>query len=144
VPAPTVPKPAVSKLSVSSRKFSAAGRKVHGKCVKLSEKNKGDKACQLSVKLKAAYTLNAAVKVSFKLALQTTGRKVSGKCVKTTRNNKHHSKCTLLTTVHKATRSGMAGSNKFSFKGKLAAGTYELTVTPAGGTPRTVTFKVTG
>jgi PKD repeat protein len=139
-----VPKLALSKLSVSPRKFSAAGRKVRGGCVKLSKKNKGDKACQLSIKLKATYTLNGAVKVSFKLALQTSGRKVSGKCVKATSKNKHHSKCTLLTSVHKATRSGVVGSNKFSFTGKLAAGTYQLTVTPAGGTSHTVMFKVTG
>jgi len=145
VPPPTVPKPAVSKLSVSPHRFSAAGRKVHGKCVKLSKKNKGDKACQLSIRLKATYTLNAAVKVSFKLALQTTGRKVSGKCVKATRKNKHHSKCTLPVSVHKTiTRSGVVGSNTFSFTGKLAAGTYKLTVTPAGGTSQTVTFRVTG
>ena len=55
------------------------------------------------------------------------------------------SDCTLLVSVHKTiTRSGVAGSNKFRFTGKLAAGTYELTVTPAGGTSQTVTFKVTG
>ena len=137
--------PAVSKLRVSPRSFSAEGRKVHGGCVKLSKKNKRDKPCQLSIRLNATYTLNAAVNVSFKLALKTTGRKVSGKCVTATHKNKHHSTCTLLVSVHKTiTRSGVAGSNKFSFTGQLAPGTYELTVTPAGGTSQTVTFKVTG
>ena len=59
--------------------------------------------------------------------------------------DKHHSKCMLLVSVHKTiTRSGVVGSNKFSFTGMLAAGTYELTVTPAGGPSQTVTFKVTG
>jgi len=60
VPPPVAPKPTVSKLSVSPRRFSAAGRKVHGRCVKLSTKNKGDRACQLSIKLKAAYTAEHA------------------------------------------------------------------------------------
>jgi YVTN family beta-propeller protein len=145
VPPPVAPAPAVSKLSVSPRRFSAAGRKVHGRCVKLSKKNKGDKACQLSIKLKATYTLNTPVTVSFKLSLRTTGRKVSGSCVKATRKNKHHAKCPRLVSVHKTiTRSGVAGSNRFSLTGKLAAGTYQLTATPAGGTSRTVTFRVIG
>jgi PKD repeat protein len=146
VPAPTVVSvPAVSGLRVSPRTFAAAGRKLHGKCIRPSKKNKRDKACQLSIKLNATYTLNAAANVTFKLALQRSGRKVSGKCVKATRKNKHHSKCTLLVSVQKTfTRSGVAGSNKFSFARKLAAGTYELTAAPASGTPQTVTFRVTG
>ena len=137
--------PAISKLRVSPRKSSAAGRKVHGRCVKLSKKNTADKPCQLSIKLKATYTLNTPAKVSFKLALKKAGRNVSGKCVKATHKNKHHSQCTLLLTVHRnTTRSGVARSNKFSFTGKFAAGTYELIATPAGVMAETVTFKVTG
>ena len=137
--------PAVSKLQVSPRKSSAAGRKVYGGCVKLSKKNAADKPCQLSIKLKASYTLNAPAKVSFKLSLKTTGRNVRGKCAKATHKNKHHAQCTLLLSVHKTiNRSGVAGSNKFSFIGKFAAGTYELIATPAGGLAEKVTFKVTG
>ena len=135
----------VLKLRVSPRKSSAAGRKVHGECVKRSKKNTADKACQLSIKLKATYTLNAPAKLSFKLALKTTGRDVSGKCLKATHKNKHHSHCTLLRSVRQTTtRSGVAGSNKFVFTGRLTAGTYELIATPAGGMAETVTFKVTG
>ena len=49
------------------------------------------------------------------------------------------------TSVHKKiTRSGVARSNKFSFTGQLAAGTYELTRDPGGRQAETVTFKVTG
>jgi hypothetical protein len=142
---PVARKPAVSKLSVSPRTFSAAGRKVHGRCVKLTKQNKGDQACQLSIKLRATYTLNTRVRVSFKLSLQTTGRKVNGRCVKAMRKNKQHATCTLLVSVHKAIpRSGVAGSNSFSLAGKLAAGTYQLTATPARGTAQTVTFRVKG
>ena len=145
MPAVVVPKVAVSNVSVSPRTFSAAGRKVHGTCVKPSTRNKADKPCQRPVKLTAKYTLNAAATVSFRLALQTSGRKVSGKCVKGSRKNKHDHKCMLLVSVHNTIRrSGVAGSNKFTFTGKLVAGTYELTVTPAGGTAHTVTFKVSG
>jgi len=139
-----VPAPTISGLSVP-RKVSAAGRKVHGRCVKPRKKNKAGKACQLSIKLKATYTLNAAVAVSFQLSRKATGRKVSGKCRNPTRKNRHRAKCTLLVSVQKTvTRSGVVGSNSFSFTGKLAAGTYQLTATPAGGTSKTVTFRLTG
>jgi hypothetical protein len=132
-------------LRVSPHTFSAVGRKLRGKCVTPSKRNKRDNTCQLSIKLNATYTLNAAADVSFRLALQTSGRKVNGKCVKATRKNKHHSKCTLLASVDKTvTRSGVVGSNTFSFTGKLAAGTYELTASMAGGTAQTVTFRVAG
>ena len=110
---PVARKPAVSKLSVSPQRFSASGRKVHGHCVKLTKQNKGDKACQLSINLKAAYTLNTPVRVSFKLSLQRTGRKVNGRCVKATGKNTHQAKCTLLVSVHKTIpRSGVAGSKQ--------------------------------
>ena len=113
--------------------------------MKPTRQNKGDQACQLSIKLKATYTLNTPVTVSFKLSLQTTGRKVSGRCVKATRKNTHHAHCTLLVSVHPTIpRSGVAGSNSFSLTGKLAAGTYQLTATPPGGTSQTVTFGVIG
>jgi hypothetical protein len=145
VPPVVVRKAAVSNVSVSPRTFSAAGRKVHGTCAQPSTKNKRNKPCQRPVKLTAKYTLNAAATVSFRLARQTSGRKVSGKCVKGSRKNKHDRKCMLLVSVHNTIRrSGAAGSNKFTFTGKLVAGTYELTVTPVGGTAHTVTFKVSG
>ena len=142
---PVGPAPPVNlTLSASTRKLSAAGRKVNGRCVKLSKKNKAGRRCQLSIKLKATYALSAPATVRFRLALKTTGRKVSGKCVKATRKNKHHSKCTLLSVQKTITRSGVAGSNNFSFTGKLAAGTYQLTASPPGAAPETVTLRVTG
>ena len=108
-------------------------------------KNKLDKPCQLSITLKATYTLNGAVKVSFKLALETTGRIVRRRCVKATSNNNHDSKCMLLVSVHNTiTRSGVVGSNTFSFTGKLAAGTYQLTAIAPGGSSQTTIFRVTG
>jgi hypothetical protein len=137
--------PTLSKLSVSPHAFKAAGRKVRGQCVKATGRSKHAKPCQLSIKLKATYALNTAVKVSFKLALSTTGRKVHGRCVRATRKNKRQPKCALPVGVGKPiARSGVNGSNTFTFTGRLAAGTYQLTATPAGGTPRTVTFRVTG
>jgi 6-phosphogluconolactonase (cycloisomerase 2 family) len=134
----------VSNLRVSPLMFSAAGRKAHGRCVKPSKKNKRDQACQLSIKLEVTYTLNGAASVSFRLVRETSGRRISGRCVKASRKNKHDSKCLLLTGVQRATRSGVLGSNSLMFIGGLAAGTYELLSTPAGGTSQTATFRVTG
>ena len=126
--------PAVSNLQVSPRSFSAEGRKVHGRCVKLSKKNKRDEPCQLSIRLKTTYTLNAAVTVSFKLALKTTGRKVSGKCVKATHKNKRHSKCTLLFSVHQAiTRSrGRRGRTSSASRASSRQGACRADCDPGG------------
>ncbi len=145
VAAPVVPAPVLSKLSVSPRTFDAAGRRVHGRCVKATTKNKHGKSCRLSIKVKATYTLSAAVNVSVALTRKTTGRKVGGRCVAATRRNTQQAKCTLLVSAQKPfTRPGVIGANTFSLTGKLAAGTYRLTATPAGGTAQTASFRVTG
>ena len=141
----SVPVPALSNLSVSPHRVKAAGRKVHGRCVKATAKNKQGKACQLPTKLRVTYTLNVPAQVSFRLVRKTPGRKVNGRCVKATRKNKRHPKCTRLVSAHKAiTSSGASGSNTFIFKGTLAAGTYLLIATPAGGAAQTATFRVVG
>ena len=137
--------PGISKLRVSPGKFSAAGRKVHGRCVRASQKPKLHNGCQLAVHLTATYTLNVAVEVSLNLSLETTGRDVGGRCVKATRKNRRKHKCALPVSVHTTiTRSGAVGSNRSSFTVKLAAGIYRLVATPAGGTSLTATFRVTG
>jgi subtilisin-like proprotein convertase family protein len=42
----------------------------------------------------------------------------------------------------KLVQSGAAGSNKLRFKRRLAPGSYRLTATPAGGKPRSTSFRV--
>jgi hypothetical protein len=118
---PSVVAPTLSKLRVVSHALKA-GHTVH---------------------VKATFTLSAAGTVRVTLARKTTGREVLGPCVKTTRSNHHQSHCTLLVGVHEPTvASGPRGSRTFKFAGKLRAGTYQLTATPVGGTPRAVTFQV--
>ena len=49
--------PAISSCG-SRPEVLGSGRKVHGRCVKLSKENAADKPCQLSIRLQATYTLN--------------------------------------------------------------------------------------
>jgi hypothetical protein len=115
------PKPALSSLRVSPGRFSAAGRRVHGRCAKPTRRTRREKPCRRPIRLRATYMLNAAVTVSLTLVRKATGRK-----------------------VRSITDSGFGGSNSITFTAKLAAGTHELTATPEGGAPRTARLKVTG
>jgi hypothetical protein len=141
--------PVLSGLGVSPKKFSLAGRKVKGKCVKPTKQNNGNKHCKRPIKLKISYSLNTAAGVTFTLKRKVPGRKVRGKCVKQTQKNKNKKKCTLVKKVKGSiTRSSTAGANTFTFNGKigghkLGPGTYQLIAIPAGGKPQQVTFKIT-
>ena len=89
---------AVSRLGVVPHKFSFAGRKVHGKCVKPTRKNTVDKHCERPIRLTVGYTLNGASTVTFTVKRKSAGRKVNGKCVAPTTNNKHKNRCTRRRT----------------------------------------------
>jgi hypothetical protein len=142
---PSVTIPALSTLTVSPPTLNAAGRKVHGKCLKATSKNERDKSCQLPASLTATYTLSASASVTFKLAMVSTGRQIEGTCLKATRLNKAYAKCTLSVSVRAPGRvSGRTGSNTLRFTDRLAAGTYQLTATPAAGASRTAGFRVSG
>lgn len=143
-------KPAISSLAVSPRSFSLAGRKLGSHCVKPTKKNDGNKHCRRAIKLIISYKLSGAATVTFMLARKATGRKVNGKCLAPTKKNKRKTKCTRLINVHgKLVKTGNAGGHRFLWNGKigghkLAPSTYQLTATPAGGRPETVTFKIVG
>lgn len=141
--APPPQTPSLSKLNIAPHELSIAGRNVKGHCVKQTHKNKGHKSCHRPIKLRISYSLNPAATVTFTLQAKSPGRKIHGKCVKRTRKNrKHHAKCTITKRIRGSlTKEGTAGANAFTFNGKiaghkLAAGSYVLTATPAGGKPR--------
>jgi hypothetical protein len=142
----TVTRAALSSLRVSPSRFSLAGRRVKGRCVKPTTKNSGDKRCRRPVRLRVGYTLNLGATVTFTLKRQASGRNVNGRCVKPTKKNSKHRKC-LLSLPGKITLPGKSGANHFTFNGKigghqLGPGTYELIATPTGGKPRNVTFNI--
>ena len=146
--APPPSKPAISSLRISPKRFSLAGRRVNGRCVKPTRHNHGDKHCTRPSTLRISYTLNVAATVTLTLKRQAPGHKVNGRCVKPTTKNRRHRKCTrLVNAPGKLTLAGHAGANQSAFGGKigghqLGLGTYQLIATPAGGSSRAVTFKL--
>ena len=147
-PPPAVAQAAMSSLGVSPSKSSRAGRKVKGRCVRPTKANDGHKHCQRAITLRVSYTLNVADTVVITLQRGAPGRKVNGRCVKPTRHNSRRRKCTRLIPVPgQLVQTGHAGANQMTFNAQiggrtLGPGSYQLIATPAGGTPRTVTFKI--
>jgi Lactonase, 7-bladed beta-propeller/WD domain, G-beta repeat len=145
----TISPATLSGLNVTPKRFSLAGRKVKGQCVKPTKKNRPRPRCLRPIKLKISYTLNAPATVRFTLKRKTPGRKVNGKCVKQIRKNRKHRACSRLGTVNgQITQTGKSGANSFTFNGKIGGHNlrpdgYQITATPAGGKPQTVTFNVT-
>jgi hypothetical protein len=140
----------ISGLKASPKKFSLAGRRVSGKCVAPTAKNKSKPPCRRQIRLTIHYTLSGASAVTFTFKRKTQGRKVNGKCVKRTKQNARNKACTLLERIRGSlTEIGKAGANRFVFNGKvggkkLGAATYLLTAAPTGGPPHTVTFTLVG
>jgi alpha-tubulin suppressor-like RCC1 family protein len=140
--------PVVSGLRLLKRTVSSAGRRVHGRCVKPTRKNRTHKHCIRKVKLKVTYTLNVPARITFKIQRQISGRKVKGRCVKQTHTNRKHKHCKRLRTVGTLSHTSTVATDTFTFKHKLAPGTYYLVVTASANghttSPQTISFKVTG
>ena len=134
--------------------MSIAGRKVHGRCVKPTKKNKRHAHCPRPIRLKITYTLNISAMVKLTLKRHAAGRNVKGRCVTPTKKNRKRVRCTRLVTVPASiTLPGKAGGNAFMLTGKigrrrLERGTYQLTARPSAtgrtGAPRRVTFTIVG
>jgi hypothetical protein len=146
--------PRLSKLHLSSRRVSIAGRKVHGRCVKPTKKNKRHAQCLRPMRLKITYTLSTSATVKLTLKRHATGRKVKGRCVPPTKKNRKRARCTRLVTVPASiTLPGKAEANTFTLTGKigrrrLGPGTYQLTARPSAtgrtGATQRVTFTIVG
>lgn len=105
-----------------------------------------------------SYVLSEPATVSTAIDRKLKGRRVrrkgrKAKCLRETRRNrKGHKRCTLYKKAGTLTRQGALGKNSFAFSGrigkkKLAAGSYQLTLTPtdrAGNTgkARTLRFQI--
>lgn len=140
--------PVLSRLRVSPRSLSVAGRRIHGRCVRPSRSNARDRRCQRPIRLNISYSLTAAAGIAFTVVEEVLGRMTHGRCVKATLRNRRQRRCTRSLAVRaKVTRAGKAGTNSFVFNGwlggrRLGPGTYELIARPAGGKLRTATFKI--
>jgi Beta-propeller repeat len=140
-------------LQISPRTFALAGRRIDGRCVAASHKNRHHPACTRPIRLRISYQLSAPAKISFTVSQRLPGRLAHGRCVKPTSKNRNHRHCTRLVLIPGTlTVNGQPGSHGFTFNGrigghKLTPGHYRLTATPTvneqTGTPRTVTFTIT-
>jgi alpha-tubulin suppressor-like RCC1 family protein len=145
---PTIGAPKLTGLRVAPRTFTLTGRRVNGHCVKQTAKTKNHPKCTRPIKLHISYKLTAAASVKFMLKLLAPGREVKGRCVTPTAKNARHKHCIRRQSVHGSiTTSAKAGSDSFTFTGKigghkLAPGAYQLTATPTGGTSRTADFAI--
>lgn len=140
----------LSGLRVSPRTFVLSGRRVNGRCVTQTAKNRTHRPCARPVKMTVSYQLDFPAQVTITIKRVLPGRLSKGRCVAPTRKNRKHRRCTRLVPVRGSlTKSGAQGSNSFTFHGrpgghKLGAGTYQLTATPGGGRAQTVTFRIAG
>ncbi len=138
----------LSSLRVAPREFSLSGRRVNGRCLKLTGRNQSHRRCRRAIKLTISYTLNHRANVTFTLKRQAAGRLVDHRCVKPTPRNRKHGKCTRLADLSGAfVHAGETGLNRFSWLGRLRrrqlpSGTYLLTATPTGGRPEKVAFTI--
>ena len=144
----TVVRPVLSSLRVSPSRFSLAGRKVRGRCVKPTKRNAHNPRCRRPIRLRVSFKLNIATNVAFTVARRVVGRKVNGRCVTRTPKNRTHRSCKRFVKLHgKIAINGTLGANHFIFRGKigrqtLGPGTYRLIATPTGGLPSKATFKI--
>jgi hypothetical protein len=139
---------ALSALRVSPNKLSLTGRLVNRRCIKPTSKNREDKPCRRPVAVNLTYTLNLAARVTLTIATRLPGRSVGGRCVTPTSKNQKHKPCTrAIALPGSVSDSNTAGSNTFTFTGRiggrtLGPGSYLLSVTPTAGgqsgTPHTV------
>ena len=144
------PVPSVTGLRLTPKKASIGGRRVKGRCVKPTRQNRRHKRCRRAIKLTIGYTLNVNSIVSLTLTKRQPGRQAKKRCMKRTRKNRKHKRCTRTVKIPgQITLTGKAGTNAATFRTnvgghRLSTGVYRLTLTPAGGRPQTVQFRLTG
>jgi PKD repeat protein len=115
----TITPASLSGLRITPRSFTLAGRRVAGHCVKPTAANSSHRRCRRPIVLHVSYTLSSPSAVTFRL-----------------------SPVGASFTDH-----GRAGSNSVTLAGvvdghPLQPGSYDLTATPTGGKPHSVTFTI--
>lgn len=152
-----IPRPSglhLSRLHLSPRRVSIGGRRVGGRCIKPTKRNKHHKYCRRPVRLKVTYRLSTRATVILTLKHQLGGRKTKNRCVKQTKKNHKHARCArLIALPGRITLTAKAGLNAFTFTGrigghKLGPGSYQLAAVPTAhghtGTPQSAMFKIVG
>jgi Tol biopolymer transport system component len=124
-PPPTAPKPKLTKVKLTNKKF-AVGKKP---TAKVSAKKKAKKGTKIK------FTLNTTASVTFRIERKVPGRKKGKKCVKVTKKNKAKKKCSRFVKAGKLVRKGQKkGARTVVFSGrigkkKLKPGKYRVAMT---------------
>jgi hypothetical protein len=139
-------------LHISPRTFKLTGRRVGGRCAKITRANRQHQSCIRPINLEISYRLTAPAQVMFTVTRLLPGRLSHVRCVQPTRKNRKHRGCTRRVPIRGArTVYGQTGSNTFTFTGrigghKLTPDRYQLTATPTvkgqPGTPGAITFTI--
>jgi pimeloyl-ACP methyl ester carboxylesterase len=122
-PAPPASELAVTALRLSPRAFRAARA---GPAVRSATVRTGSRV---------SYTLNAPASIRFTVQRSSGGRTVGGSCVKPTARNRARRNCTRFVAVRGFERTRPAGTDRFTFTGRLGGralrpAVYRLVVTP--------------
>jgi hypothetical protein len=139
-------------LRISPRTFTLTGRRVAGRCAKITRANRKHQSCARPINLQISYQLTAPAQVTFTVTRLVPGRLSHGRCMQPTRKNRKHRGCTRPFPIRGArTVYGQTGSDTFTFNGRIGAhkltpGRYQLTATATAtgqtGTPDTVRFTI--
>jgi hypothetical protein len=125
----------LSQLRVTPKAFVLRGRRVNGRCIKQTRRNRARPRCTRPIKLTASYQLTGPATVVLTLTRVLPGRLDRKRCLRPTRKTRKHRSCTRLVALHGAlTEDGIQGVNRVALTGRMAghtltAGKYRLTAT---------------
>jgi len=149
-PSPSSAPPRLSRLAVSPRQLSLAGRLVGGSCKPLSASNRRKSPCRQKLRLRVSFELDSAATVTVRFARLSVGRQLRGGCAKATRANRKRPRCTRAIPVGSPiTQQAAAGADTLAItRPALPSGRYRLTATPSTpgreGAPQAAGFTITG
>ncbi len=137
--------PVVTSVSQSNRRWREGNA-----LAQISAKRKKKKKPPVGTTF--SFVLNVPASVTFRFTEPAGGRRVGKKCVAQTRKNRHKRRCTRTVVAGTLTFSGVAGTNKVRFEGRIAKhkklkpGSYTLLVTATASgkqaATRTLHFKI--
>lgn len=144
--------PVLSAARIVPKRFAVTGRRVHGRCVTTTRRNRTKPRCRRPIDATVSYQLNVSGQLTVTITKMVPGTLVKGRCVTSKRNSRRRRRCRRSVHVPgKINVSGTQGANRFTFTGQiggrtLAVGRYLLTLTPTAsglaGTPQTVPFTI--
>jgi Tol biopolymer transport system component len=148
----TLVPPVLSALTVLPRKFTLTGRRVKGRCVPASSRNRRQVACARAIALGVSYRLSIPARVTVTIYRELAGRVSSARCVPATRTTKTGRRCVRLISVGgRLIRASAAGANRFTFNGviggrRIRPGSYRVIATPSvngtAGNAQTSNFQI--